>query len=661
MIPDRLTQGGASAGEKKLFSVLQDLPEDYIVYYEPVINERYPDFLVICPDMGLLVIEVKGWYPKDIIGGDSNNIIVLDKRLGKKVPNKHPVRQARDYMYGLMDKCREYPESKELLHLEGEYQNRFIFPFGHFAVLSNVTSDQLKNHSRGDFTKIFPPEKVATREILESWKNDPLSAEQLCDILRSYFDPFWSINKLTESQIDTLRAIVHPEIIVSVDIDSIISDINFEDIEESNKEQSILKENNLQQLNLKVLDLKQEKNARMIGQGHRIVYGVAGSGKTVLLIARAKLVSREMPKSEILLLCYNVTLAAYLRGVLKSYKNIKVLHFDGWAKKNGVTRQIKTNESDRELGDRLLESLEQGNGDYRKYDVVMVDEAQDFEVSWFKCVLEAMKEPLDGDLLIVGDGSQGLYPRGRVSWKEIGIQAVGRAYYKKFDLDKNYRNPREVIELATVFATKSNQDDEDAIVSIKVDPNNCVRSSGVKPVLLKSKDKNSESIEVIKIVKNLLDGQWFGNKIDEPLQTKDIGIFYPLMYKKDRKIMEGLVEELENLEKVDRVIWLTDPKNTKNKALAFAPGIKIQTIHSAKGLQYKAVILLWTNNLPRPDYFDDADEAKDRRLLYVGLTRPEDFLVISSSGRSKFIDEIEKSGKMKIVDSETFDLDSFPF
>ena len=39
---------------------------------------------------------------------------------------------------------------------------------------------------------------------------------------------------------------------------------------------------------LVVLDRKQENNARKIGEGHRIIYGVAGSGKTVLLIARAK-------------------------------------------------------------------------------------------------------------------------------------------------------------------------------------------------------------------------------------------------------------------------------------------------------------------------------------------------------------------------------------
>jgi len=51
MIPDRLP-GGASAGERKVFRLLQQLPDDVIVYYEPVVAERYPDFIVIIPTVG---------------------------------------------------------------------------------------------------------------------------------------------------------------------------------------------------------------------------------------------------------------------------------------------------------------------------------------------------------------------------------------------------------------------------------------------------------------------------------------------------------------------------------------------------------------------------------------------------------------------------------
>ena len=59
MIPDRLPEK-ASKGEERVFSLLKRLPDECIVYYELVIRNRYPDFIVIFPSVGVLVIEVKG-------------------------------------------------------------------------------------------------------------------------------------------------------------------------------------------------------------------------------------------------------------------------------------------------------------------------------------------------------------------------------------------------------------------------------------------------------------------------------------------------------------------------------------------------------------------------------------------------------------------------
>lgn len=50
-----------------------------------------------------------------------------------------------------------------------------------------------------------------------------------------------------------------------------------------------------------------------------------------------------------------------------------------------------------------------GRGEAESYHAVLIDEAQDFAPSWFQCACAALKDPDDGDLIIVGDGSQGLY------------------------------------------------------------------------------------------------------------------------------------------------------------------------------------------------------------------------------------------------------------
>jgi len=65
----------------------------------------------------------------------------------------------------------------------------------------------------------------------------------------------------------------------------------------------------------------------------------------------------------------------------------------------------------------------------------------------------ALKEPDDGDLLIVGDGSQSLYRRRRFTWREAGVHAVGRTLNSRFDLDKNYRNTQEILKIAAEFVS----------------------------------------------------------------------------------------------------------------------------------------------------------------------------------------------------------------
>jgi len=624
MIPDRLPHR-ASAGEKKLFVVLQRLPDDYIVYYEPMVENRYPDFIIICPDIGLLVIEVKGWYPRDIIAADTNTVIV--KELREQVRRNHPVKQAREYMLSIMDECRRHCAGRRLLQVDGEFSNRFIFPFGHFAILSNITSTQLMAIGDGYIIRIFPPEKVATRDILESWDNDSIAGYDLSSILKNYFDPIWPIKRLGASQIDTLRAVIHPEIIITTQTPLISSQLPEN------------KEDNFQ--DIKVLDLKQENHARKIGEGHRIVYGVAGSGKTVLLIAKARLLSSQKSNDFILVLCFNVVFATYLKQALNDCANVTVLHFDAWAKNSQVTR--KREESSESLGERLLRELIKGTSETRKYDAVMVDEAQDFEPSWFKCIIEALKEPNDGDLIIVGDSSQGLYPHGKISWKAIGIHAQGRAISTKFNLDQNYRNSREIIDLAAIFSSKSETDTEDTLIAVTVDPIKTIRKTGIMPCLVISDNQSDEINKIIVIVKQLLDGKWRGKPI-EPFQPMEIAILYPFATKRQKGMLHTLLKDLNSLTKA---IWLTDPENSNARNRVNEQGIKIQTIQSAKGLQYRAVIILWADTLPMQ--FGNSTIEDNRRLFYVALTRPEDYLIISASGPSVFIAEIEKSGKIDTI------------
>ncbi|MEY6434156.1 3'-5' exonuclease [Thioalkalicoccus limnaeus] len=623
MIPDRCPSR-ASQGEKRLFAILQGLPDQCLVYYEPIIENRYPDFIVLCPDLGVLIIEVKGWRPNDLLGGNQESVTIKDVR--GPIEQRHPVRQAREYMYDLMDRLRKLPGGQRLLNGPGPHQNRFAFPFGHFAVLANIAAEQLTRTAGGDMTALFSASKVVTRDRLLSWEEKPLAGAELEAELKAFFDPFWTIEPLREEQIDVLRAAIHPEVVIRAPTEQLAEEKDIRADDES-------------VVDLKVLDARQESNARSIGGGHRIIYGVAGSGKTVLLIAKARMIAGQQPDRRVLFLCYNVSLATYLQHASRDCPNVTVLHFDGWAKANGVAR--RSGEDNQSLGHRLLAALESGAPHSRFFNSILVDEAQDFEISWFKCLLEAIDDPDDGDLIIVGDGSQGLYGDKKIIWRQLGINARGRTISKHFDLHINYRNSKEIVDLAAAFASRTaDEEGEESLIALQVDPARCRRLGGHRPRLLQASSRLEEQERVMGVVKGLLDGQWFGQPI-EPLAPRQIAIFYPYAAKHEKYLIERLVQGLEQLAPA---VWINrDPSQRRRIA---EPAIKIQTIHSAKGLQYKAVILMWADLLPKQ--FGDTTEQDERKLMYVGLTRPEDYLVISAAHPSPFVTEIAGSGKVEM-------------
>lgn len=625
MIPDTLPRR-ASKGEERVYQALQRLPDSYLVYYEPVVSHRYPDFIVLAPDLGVLVLEVKGWRPGDLLGGDSNQLTVKEHGGGQMV-EKHPLRQARDYQHRLQDLCRRSREASSLLlHAAGDHAGKFLFPFGHCAVLSNIEERQLREHTLGDLTPLFPAERVLHRNRLLTWES--MTGEQLQAELRTLFNPVWTFTPLTERQMDLLRSIVHPEITVR-------------------EEQPAV--------DLAVLDLRQGAHARSIGNGHRIIYGVAGSGKTVLLLARVKLLASqtEEPDARFLVLCYNVSLAAYLRGALSNLPSVSVHHFDGWCKVAGIYRRRAEDgaESDASLGARLLQSLQDGSSESRRYDAVFVDEAQDFDPSWFRCVLEAMKEPEEGDLVIVGDRNQGIRGAKALRWSDLGINAQGRTISKKFDLDQNYRNSKEILELAAVFAGEHGEgDDEDSFGVVAVDPEKGIRPTGWLPVLHRSPSRKAETDAVVECVRALLqpgEGSFF--RVDAPLQPHEIGILYPRLprWRDGQSPEEQAFEHLQQqLQTLAPVVWMRRDGSVDLRGEYHKPGIKLLTIHSAKGLQFRAVLLLWADMLPNPRAEEPLAES---RLMYVALTRPEDYLFVSHSGASAFVDTIRTSGKVRVM------------
>ena len=82
---------------------------------------------------------------------------------------------------------------------------------------------------------------------------------------------------------------------------------------------------------LAVLDREQERLARHLGDGYRVVKGVAGSGKTLVLTFRARFLAESFPNQRFLLTCYNRVLADSLKAMLDSVENVEVATVDQMA------------------------------------------------------------------------------------------------------------------------------------------------------------------------------------------------------------------------------------------------------------------------------------------------------------------------------------------
>jgi hypothetical protein len=615
MIPEKLPSN-ATQGERRTFALLEKLPDDCVCYYEPVVGERYPDFVVIIPELGVLIIEVKGWYRSQLERADTRDVTVRQDGVAKV--HKHPVRQAREYKFDLMNACQKSRHARHLLHHDGKREGNFLFPFGHMALMSNMTRDQVRQGDLDIAQGVFSDGKMVMRDEMDALLDLP--ADKLIDVMRGWFDPFWTIQRLTKVQVDSIRLIIHPEIVI-------------------------------EGTSLAVLDHKQEGKARSIGQGHRLIYGVAGAGKTVILLARARMLAKDGHK-QILMLCYNRELVRRFREEFADYPNIHAINFHGWVTRNRV--RVRHDDYSSEAEDLrvrlLLERLQAGRGEAGRYDAVLIDEAQDFDPRWFSCAKLALKDPDNGDLLIALDGGQNLYGRKTFTWKSVGVNAVGRVMSRSaYDFDRNYRNTRQILTVAAPFAAVNVTDDEDdALQSYRVDPGSAVRE-GPLPKWYAAKTREAEIDAIVRRVKDWLNRGFLTESGEyERLPASDIGILYPRCPDTLKPHLEALLQNLSAVTPIRLIASGASAAARRGTGVAGSAArdpalsqsaLTVGTIHSAKGLQFRAVILMWADLLYGPDNAER--HGKDRALLYVGLTRAQTFLRICWTRPTALTAEIE--------------------
>jgi hypothetical protein len=605
IVPDAVPSK-ASQGEKRVFKILRDeLPDDCLVWYEPNVKGLYPDFIILSPTLGLLILEVKGWTAQQILRASDQFFEIQNDSKIESQPS--PLRQAKSYQDALIQKLKGY---SILSQDDGDYQGKLAFPVGVGAILTNITEAQARDEN------IYPllekPQAVYRDELLD-W--DGIGERTLLKRLSDMFTVRFKFMALADDQISTIKGIIHPEVA-----------IRSEPAKSTSVPEGIVLKPDA--TIIKTLDIKQEQLARSINSGHRLFCGVAGSGKTLILLSRAKALAHELFPKRILILCFNVTLAAYLRSLIDDsdplyQERITACHFHEWAKsilgRLPNPRLFEDGDYDGEIGDRLLIALEELPLDQR-WDAVFVDEAHTFAPSWFRCCVAALKSPEDGDLMIVSDGSQSLYQRQKFSWKSVGIKAQGRTR----KLNQNYRNTQEILSAAwNVVQSLSTQDediDEDDVAFPIVEPRAALRT-GQRPLLHLAANRHGEVESAIAQIQKLL---------IKGYESKDIAIIYRYKARYEQEPFDFLTEQLEQLGM--GYYWVNQDKREYSNR---RPGVRIITAKSSLGLEFKAVLILWVQQ------FGVGNEAEGRRELYVSMTRAQQELHLFGSGNFQVLQNLK--------------------
>jgi hypothetical protein len=590
-----------TTGERRFGQRLEKfLEDDYLCWFDVPVGDarRYPDFIILHPGRGLLFLEVKDWKLSTIQSMNHQSFTLLTASGVINQPN--PIEQSRQCAYQVVNKLKR---DKALAQPEGKHKGGLVCPYGYGVVLTNISRKQLQAALGEDGESVLPTHLVICQdEMLE--KADPEEFQQRLWGMFNYQFP----QKLSLPQIDRIRAHLFPEIRIGVGTGNIFAF----PVDDSSKPVDIPDI-------VKVMDMQQEQLARSFGEGHRVVHGVAGSGKTFILGFRCWYLAQTQSKP-ILVLCYNISLAAKLRAFIRDKgiaEQVQVYHFHDWCGQQLRSYHVDTIKGDAPVWERqvlsVIHGVEQGLIPRAQYGAVLIDEGHDFEAEWLTLIVQ-MIDPETNSLLLLYDDAQSIYKKKNslsFTLSSVGIQARGRTSILKL----NYRNTREILHFAFDFAKDYLQEkdaDEDSVPLVKPE---MAGKSGTVPVFRLLPNRPQE----LAFIRACLQ-KWH----DDGIAWSDMAVIYC-----HHQFGEALMRELNQY--AIPSIWMGDKKIRRNYDPA-ENKVLLVTRQSSKGLEFPRVIVAGLGSLKDDDY----TRPEEARLLYVAMTRAQEYLLLTASNNNHY-------------------------
>lgn len=333
------------------------------------IQEGEIDILIFNPEIGLMVIEVKGGGIAYL--GTKRQWFSIDRNSEHHVIND-PFEQAKKGARWILEKLRQ----------SDIFLGKIIpIPIGYSVFFPDVKwSDKDDLPSNADRDLIFDSSDLcsAKEKIEKIFKqkffkpdNRKLDKKELSYIRSKVLYPLCHVMPCVKSQIDNDEIILH----------------------RFTEEQ------------YRILDLLSETKKIAIK-------GFAGTGKTMLAVEKARRLNNE--GKSVALICFNKPLATSLSEHLKDFRDgITVRHFHGlchdYCRETGIEFDVDFTDSDFWDNVAPLKMIDALGKSKKRFDAIIIDEGQDFKNDWWMIIESLLKDPINGSLYIFYDPNQMIY------------------------------------------------------------------------------------------------------------------------------------------------------------------------------------------------------------------------------------------------------------
>ena len=532
----------------------------YRTFHNTLSDGEIADFFVIHPKKGIIFIECK----KGIISYDRESGLWFTNNQQLK---KDPIQQAMEHRRKFLKKIKD------------ETTININIPTTHAVLFFETPKPEiLKKEFRFD----IKPEMMMWREQFQDLDNS----------ISKIFDLQESKNFINQQDLNKIHTLF-----MGQDLKNPLKNI----LNASESDQNLRLSENQEQILSAMFDMFNKKIA---------IRGLAGTGKTILLAQRAVDVVNE--RKRVLILTKTKPLNKFLKLLTKISDNrLTITHVDYFVR--SVCKKYNEPYSHPRDAEDTDQHFEQYNPNIcldmfekypeEKYDLILVDEAQDFYKDWYEALCFAKKD--DGQIVFFYDPFQEQINDSMISSLETAEDVT------KYPLKINFRNTFEINNLLQKLIKNFYPDS-------KLFYDKPIENHGEKPQLLEVNDRNDQITKVTEIINKLV------NK--EKVVPRDIAVIYDGSIKAPSKNDLSITTEIKkNGFDVISAEDYSEPYINKSKENC----ITLDSIRRFKGLEKTVIIVTNLEEITK-------ETVKN---LYTGLSRARAHLVIISN--KKVINQIK--------------------